>query len=231
MIREADHLMAEGIRTVAALYKDGLLKPDGGGGGSAGSRGLPRSPHLPRRADPDRAAALRHVPRAPHAHVPGHVPRQSRLRAVVRLERDAAGSEPRSRRWPPRCAPANTNVPLVQTRNRPPHGARRTHDPSIPGVTACRPRSLALRSELRRRQRRATERSSSSSPRPARARAQERALYSGHLGERRRAPYTLSIAKAPFRRGTSTNPTDESITIAGTPSTIGTFSFTVRRGQ
>ncbi len=30
MIREADHLMAEGIRTVAALYKDGLLEPAAG---------------------------------------------------------------------------------------------------------------------------------------------------------------------------------------------------------
>lgn len=30
MIREADHLMAEGIREVAALYRDGLLKPAAG---------------------------------------------------------------------------------------------------------------------------------------------------------------------------------------------------------
>ncbi len=42
------------------------------------------------------------------------------------------------------------------------------------------------------------------------------------------APYTLSISEGSVPPGMSTNPTDESITIAGTPSTIGTFSFTVR---
>jgi hypothetical protein len=30
MIREADHLMAEGVRVVAALYRDGVLKPSAG---------------------------------------------------------------------------------------------------------------------------------------------------------------------------------------------------------
>src|SRR5208337_3865834 len=51
---------------------------------------VPEPADVPRRADGDRAEALRDVPRAPHAHVPGHVPRQPGLRALVRMERDAA---------------------------------------------------------------------------------------------------------------------------------------------
>ena len=85
MIREADHLMAEAIRIVAGLYKDGLVAE------AAELRlRLPRPADLPRRAHRHRAEAVRHVPGAPHAHLPGHLPRQPGLRALVRLERDAA---------------------------------------------------------------------------------------------------------------------------------------------
>ena len=51
---------------------------------------VPRPPHVPRRAHADRAEALRHVPRAPHARVPGRVPREPGLRELVRVERDGA---------------------------------------------------------------------------------------------------------------------------------------------
>ena len=42
------------------------------------------------------------------------------------------------------------------------------------------------------------------------------------------APYTLSISEGSVPPGMSTDPSDESITIAGTPSTSGNFSFTVK---
>ena len=71
MVREADHLMAEAIRTVAALYKDGVLAKFG-----RLRLGLPRPADLPRRADRRRAEAVRDVPGAPDAGLPGDLPRQ-----------------------------------------------------------------------------------------------------------------------------------------------------------
>ena len=85
MIKNADHLMAEAIQIVAGLYKDGVLAQP-----KNYAYPFPEPADLPRCAHGDRAEALRDVPGAPHAHVSGDVSRKSGLRALVRMERNAA---------------------------------------------------------------------------------------------------------------------------------------------
>ena len=85
MIREADRLMAEAIEIVAGLYRDGLLQR------SKGQRfDYPSVLQLPEDAERGRAPALLDVHGAPHARLPGGLPRQSRPRLLVGVERDAA---------------------------------------------------------------------------------------------------------------------------------------------
>src|SRR5512136_421526 len=67
---------------------------------------------LPRRAHPRRAEAVPHVPGAPYARLPGKLPRQPGLRAVVRLERDGAGPG-RDPRHGPRAADAEMSRAFV----------------------------------------------------------------------------------------------------------------------
>ena len=85
MIRDADHAMAEAIRTIAGLYQDGVLpKPKNY------AFAFPDLLTFHDAPDAHRAEAVRHVPRAPHARVPGRVPREPGLRELVRVERDGA---------------------------------------------------------------------------------------------------------------------------------------------
>ena len=81
---------------------------------------LPRPPHLPRRRHGGRAEALRHVPRAPDAHLPGRLPQQPGLRALVRLERDAARPlrDPRARQGDARAPPRSRRRPGPRGRSR-----------------------------------------------------------------------------------------------------------------
>ncbi len=88
MIRDADHLMAEAIRDDRRALQG--RRPDASRPSYAAA--FPDLLTFHDAPTADRAEALRHAPRAPHARLPGHVPRQSRLRPVVRLERDEAGS-------------------------------------------------------------------------------------------------------------------------------------------
>ena len=85
MIRNADRLMAEAIRTVAGLYQDGLVpKPK--------NYAYPFPDLLTFHDAPtrDRTETFRYVPRTSYANLPGDVPFQPGLRPLVRMERDAA---------------------------------------------------------------------------------------------------------------------------------------------
>ena len=79
IIKESDKLVAEAIDIVEGLYKDGVIERP---------KDRPPVPDLLRFYEvrvPHRAEALHDVPRTPHAELPGRVPHEPRLPALVRL--------------------------------------------------------------------------------------------------------------------------------------------------
>ena len=125
MIREADHLLARRSAIVAGAVRRRRdpqareLRPS-----------VPRPAHLPRRADARSSNAVRDAPQAPHARLPGHLPRQPGLRAVVRLERDGArwnASNRTLRKKPTSFSLLNESVCVDRLSRRPNFSYSRAH--------------------------------------------------------------------------------------------------------
>ena len=88
IIKEADHAMAEAIRIVAGLYKDGIIpKP------KTYDYAFPDLLTFNDAPTPIETEALQHVPGASEQNIPGNLPQQPGLCVVVRLERDAGRSD------------------------------------------------------------------------------------------------------------------------------------------